>query len=376
MNDSPTLVLHGDYAQSISRLCFNNTDELDTIPLDSPPKVIKHKLNEESLTNDKKDSLANIISDYEVETEQSINTKNKIKNDDDDDIIAEYKSNSHETESKIITQEENNSVDKHKLNSSGDDFSEVDSQILEDFVAVDNCGLESNGKRIFQQFLVKQEECKRIAKTWLNSNWLASTWSASFTPVYVPFHSFSFNTNVEYKGEINKNYSGINTWLEISGQFSSQHTNLTACATSQINQALLEALQQKSAKFQYHSCTKIKQIPYAKDPEPDAKLLAIDVEFQKSWQSLRGSVMETEKTYLKQLLKDQYSEEVISNSRQLKLEIRIVDFQADILYLPFYMSTFCCNSQVYDMLISGTCPVVDSSRPSSLVAKLLGGWWK
>jgi len=232
------------------------------------------------------------------------------------------------------------------------------------------------GKKVFQQFLVKREECKRIAKTWLNSNWLASTWSASFTPVYIPFHSFSFNTNVEYKGEINKNCSGNNTWLEISGQFSSQHTNLVSCATTQINQALLESLQQKSTKFQYHSCTKINQIPNVKDPEPGAKLLAIDVEFLKSWQSLRNSVMETEKTYLKQLLKDQYnSEEVMSNTRQLKLEIRIVDFQADILYLPFYMSTFCCNSQAYDMLISGTCPVIDSSRPSSLVSKLLGNWW-
>jgi len=42
------------------------------------------------------------------------------------------------------TQEENNGVDKHNAQS---DETEVDSQILEDFVAVDNRGLESNGKK-------------------------------------------------------------------------------------------------------------------------------------------------------------------------------------------------------------------------------------
>jgi len=228
-------------------------------------------------------------------------------------------------------------------------------------------------KKTFQPYLIKAEECKRLAKQWLNSQWLSTTWSASFTPVYVPFHSFSFTTNVAYKGQISKSYSGINTWLEISGQFSTQHSDLTACATTQINKSLLEGLQQKSKKFQYHSCTKIKQIPSIKEPEPETKLLAIDVEFQKSWQVLRGSVMDTEKANLKQLLKEQYSEEMVSpNSRQLKLEIRIVDFKADVLYLPFYVSTFCCNSLVYDMLISGTCPIVDGGKPSSFT-KLLGG---
>jgi len=62
--DSPILVLHGDYANSISKLCLNN-DELETIPLDSPPKVIKYTLSEEILTNDnkkeKKISINNII---------------------------------------------------------------------------------------------------------------------------------------------------------------------------------------------------------------------------------------------------------------------------------------------------------------------------
>jgi len=72
--DSPTLVLHGDYAKSISMLHNNHTDELDIIPLDSPPKVTKHILHEESKV---RESLSNLIIDYK-EPEQ-----NGPKNDDD-----------------------------------------------------------------------------------------------------------------------------------------------------------------------------------------------------------------------------------------------------------------------------------------------------
>jgi len=350
---SETCVLN-DYHNS---KLFNNIDDLVPISL-SPPK--NSVLNET-------ECVKHIISNTNIIFDNIIQDNYENNNIDIDNA----------NESIYLRKEKikENGIYNDKTE---EPISDVESEILEDFVAIDNQGLESTGKKFYLQYFINPDECKRLTKQWLTSQWISTSSKSSVTAVYVPFHAFSFTTNVTYKGQISKLYSGITHWLDIDGNFFNQHFQKTVCATTQINQDILNALQQKSAKFMYHSCTRLDQIPQNTNPDPktEPKTLPIDIEVQKSWQALRGDVMETEKTNLKQILKDQYSANCIqTNTRNLKLEIRILDFKADVLYLPFYLSTFNHSSQVYELLVSGTYPVVEGGTPSS-ISKWLGYFWK
>lgn len=219
--------------------------------------------------------------------------------------------------------------------------------------------------RFLIPFTVTADACQEKTAVWLGSSWMLPSdlkrlaRTAEFTPIYIPYWTFSAATQADWRAEVahtrqkHVRRNGrtetvtVTEWRWESGRAGVSFDDLLVNGSQHLSQLLLQKVQTYDLQA---------LVPYDASFLAGMHAQAYEVGLEDAWENGRQLMRARTKSACQ-------SQATSQRMRNFSMNLAFADETWRYILLPLYLATYQYNGQAYQVMVNGQTGVIAGQRP-------------